>query len=87
MLGWRQLTEGCLLKEFGLENTDKFIRLDHFLKTRSAVESGGQAKVIIQSGDVMVNGEVDTRRGKKLRMGDVVDFNGETMAVEEDDLR
>ena len=57
------------------------IRLDQFLKLNNAVGSGGEAKVLIQSGEVQVNGAVDTRRGRKLRAGDRVELAGETWTV------
>lgn len=57
------------------------IRLDQFLKLAGAVGSGGQAKVLIQQGAVKVNGVVETRRGRKLRPGDVVEFEGESLTV------
>ena len=50
----------------------EFIRLDDLLKLNGCVETGGQAKVLIQSGGVLVDGEVCTMRGKKLRGGEVV---------------
>ena len=59
----------------------EFIRLDAFLKLANAVESGGQAKVVVQEGRVRVNGEVCLLRGKKLRPGDVVRFAGEGYQV------
>lgn len=46
------------------------------------MESGADAKAVIQEGLVMVNGEVDTRRGKKLVEGDMVEYNGETVKIE-----
>jgi ribosome-associated protein len=49
---------------------EEFIRLDALLKFAGAFVTGGQAKVIIQSGEVLVNGEVCTMRGKKMRAGD-----------------
>ena len=58
------------------------IRLDQFLKLAGAVGSGGQAKVQIQDGAVQVNGEVETRRRRKLKPGDVVEFDGDTYTVE-----
>ena len=61
--------------------TTEFIKLQDFLKFCNAVESGGMAKTFIQQGDVFVNGEVCTMRGKKLRPGDVVTFNGESWQV------
>ena len=48
------------------------IRLDQYLKLINAVSSGGQAKHLIQSGQVTLNGQVETRRGRKLAVGDVV---------------
>jgi ribosome-associated protein len=52
------------------------LRLDQFLKLTGIVESGGRAKLLIQSGEVQVNGEVETRRRKKLVVGDVVEIEG-----------
>ena len=51
-----------------------FIRLDAFLKLCDAVQSGGHAKIVIQDGEIKVNGEVCEQRGKKLRIGDKVEF-------------
>lgn len=51
---------------------DQEIKLGQFIKLASLVETGGAAKEVIAAGDVTVNGEVDTRRGKTLRDGDVV---------------
>jgi ribosome-associated protein len=48
------------------------IRLGQFLKFADLIDTGGEAKVLIASGDVTVNGEVDTRRGRQLHRGDVV---------------
>ena len=56
-------------------NTE-YIRLDDFLKLNDAVQSGGHAKFVIQGGEVKLNGEVCTQRGKKLRPGDSVEFSG-----------
>lgn len=53
-------------------DADDGIRLDQFLKLTGVVGTGGQAKVIVQSGDVAVNGQVETRRRRKLVAGDVV---------------
>lgn len=57
--------------------TTEFIKLDSLLKFAGAVGTGGEAKEAIQSGDVVVNGEVCTMRGKKIRPGDVVELGGE----------
>ncbi len=62
------------------ENAEPTIRLDHFLQA-CGVETGGQAKQLIQNGNVLVNGEVETRRRKKLRAGDEVAFAGEVFEV------
>ena len=61
---------------------EETIRLDQFLKFGQMVESGGQAKHIIKNGGVLVNGQVEIRRGRKLRQGDVVDFEGDEYSVE-----
>ena len=56
----------------------EFIRLQDLLKFAGAVETGGDAKLIIQEGRVSVNGEACTMRGKKLRPGDLAAIDGET---------
>ena len=53
------------------------ITLDQFLKTTGLVSTGGQAKVAIQEGYVTVNGELETRRRRKLSPGDVIDVDNE----------
>ena len=53
-----------------------FIKLDQFLKWQGIVQTGGEAKIIIKQGEVAVNGEIETRRGKKLRTGDRVSLGG-----------
>ena len=62
------------------------IALDMFLKLANVVQSGGQAKHLIQAGGVLVNGEVEVRRGRKLRPGDSVEVNGEQFVIESDGL-
>ena len=57
------------------------IKLEQFLKLADAVQGGGEAKVRIQAEEVAVNGEVETRRGRKLLRGDVVSFGGESYRV------
>ena len=54
----------------------EYIKLDSMLKFAAAVGTGGEAKFVISEGMVTVNGEICTMRGKKLRPGDVVDFQG-----------
>ena len=61
--------------------TTEFIKLQDLLKFANLVETGGEAKERIQSGEVTVNGEVCTMRGKKLREGDTVTFQGQTYRV------
>ena len=55
--------------------------LGQALKVANLVGSGGEAKVLIQAGEVLVNGEVETRRGRKLRKGDVVEVEDERLEV------
>lgn len=58
------------------------IKLDQFLKLVGIAQTGGQAKLMIQDGDVFVNGTIETRRGRKLISGDSVTVGGETFEVE-----
>lgn len=58
------------------------IKLDSFLKAANLVGSGGEAKILIAEGEVRVNGEVELRRGRKLRPGDRVEMGGETIVIE-----
>lgn len=62
--------------------TTEFIKLDALLKFASLVDSGGEAKNLIQNGEVLVNGEVCTMRGKKIRPGDKVELGGKEVIVE-----
>ncbi len=62
--------------------TDEPIKLDQFLKMKGIVESGGQAKMLIQAGEVKVNGQIETRRGRKLIKGDRVVTMGENLKVD-----
>jgi ribosome-associated protein len=57
--------------------------LDQFLKLRAIVETGGQAKLMIQDGQVKVNGEVETRRRRKLAAADVVEVDGKEWPVKD----
>lgn len=61
--------------------TDEVIKLDQFLKLIGLVETGGEAKLLIQNGEVQVNDEVETRRGRKLAAGDRVTLQGRTFLV------
>ena len=64
-----------------VEITTEHIRLDQILKLANLVAGGGEAKALIQSGEVKVNGEVDTRRGKKIRVGDKVELFDQVVEV------
>ena len=61
---------------------DEFIKLGQALKAAGFVESGVEAKDVINDGLVKVNGEIDTRRGRKLYDGDIVVFDGEKIKIE-----
>ena len=63
------------------EESENTIQLDQFMKYVGMVGTGGQAKIVIQGGEVRVNGVVETRRKKKLRAGDKVTFRGQTQVV------
>lgn len=62
---------------------EDYIKLGQALKASGLAESGVDAKFHIQDGLVRVNGEVELRRGKKLVAGDVVEYNGETIRIEQ----
>lgn len=61
--------------------TTEFIKLQDLLKLANLVGTGGEAKIVIQNGDVSVNGEVCTMLGKKIRPGDTVAFDGKELTV------
>ena len=67
--------------EIEIRETDEFIRLGQALKKAGIVGSGVDAKMVILDGAVLVNGEVEQRRGRKLYPGDRVSFEGETYQV------
>lgn len=60
---------------------DEFIKLGQALKAANLVEDGVEAKYVIQDGEVRVNGEPDTRRGRKLYDGDVISYQGEEIKI------
>ena len=66
-----------------IEITTEFIKLDAFLKFCGAVGTGGEAKIRIAEGEVSVNGEVCTQRGRKLRSGDIVTVGPEEFGVKQ----
>lgn len=61
---------------------EEFIKLGQAIKAAGLVESGVDAKFVIQDGLVKVNGTIETQRGKKLYHGDVVEFNKQTVKIE-----
>ncbi len=63
------------------DSTADTIQLDQFLKLNDVVSSGGEAKHLIQDGGVSVNGEVETRRGRKLKVGDIVTVGSKKLSV------
>lgn len=67
--------------EIQIRETDEFIKLGQALKKSGLVESGVDAKFVIQDGLVKVNGETELQRGKKIHDGDVISYNGETVKV------
>lgn len=62
--------------------TTEYIKLQDLLKLAAVTATGGEAKLLIQDGEVLVNGEVCTMRGKKLRPGDVVEALGRRFGVQ-----
>ena len=60
---------------------DDFIKLGQATKAAGLVESGVEAKIVIQDGEVKVNGVVETQRGKKLFGGEVVEYNGSSILI------
>ena len=60
---------------------ENYIKLDSFLKWQNLVGTGGQAKLMIQDGQVLVNHKVETRRGRKLVNGDKVTVGGRTLTL------
>lgn len=64
-----------------MNDDSDYIQLDQFLKLQNLVGSGGEAKHYIREGKVSVNGETETRRGRKLRKGDVVEADGRRFTV------
>lgn len=69
------------MEEFHLRQEDEFIKLGQVLKATGLVDSGVVAKEVIQNGEVKVNSEVDTRRGRKLYDGDLVEFENQTVKI------
>ena len=71
------------MEQHTISITTEFIKLDALLKFSNVVSTGGEAKTLIQEGEVSVNGEVCTMRGKKIRPGDRVEIGGQVALVVE----
>ena len=69
------------MKQISIREQDEFIKLGKALKKADLVSSGVEAKIVIQDGQVTVNGETVLQRGKKLHVGDVFSYDGETVKV------
>jgi len=67
------------MKKIKIKNNQ--INLDQFLKWASLVSTGGEAKMIIQAGEVMVNGEIERRRSKTLTNEDIIKYDGRTYQI------
>ena len=65
-----------------IEITTEYIKLQDLLKFAAITATGGEAKQMVQEGEVLVNGEVCTMRGKKIRPGDIVTFEGQDYTVQ-----
>ena len=72
------------MKEIKIQT--EIIKLDSFLKWAGISSLGSEAKFYIQNGDVKLNGEVETQRGKKLKNGDIVEFDGESYKIVSDSV-
>ncbi len=69
------------MKQISIREQDEFIKLGQALKKADLVSSGVEAKIVIQDGQVTVNGETELQRGKKLHDGDFFSYDGETVKV------
>ena len=69
------------MKQISIREQDEFIKLGQALKQADLVSSGVEAKIVIQDGQVTVNGETALQSGKKLHDGDVFSYDGETVKV------
>ena len=73
------------IKTFELKDGEEYIELKNLIKVMSYVNSGGEAKVIIQGGEVKVNEEIELRRGKKQRKGDKIEIQNDQIEICEAD--
>ncbi|MBR6402925.1 MAG: RNA-binding S4 domain-containing protein [Eubacterium sp.] len=69
------------MEKVSIRQGEEFIKLGQALKKAGLVESGVEAKIVVQDGLVKVNGEIDTRRGKKLVAGDEVEYDGNSFKI------
>ncbi|MEZ4883263.1 MAG: RNA-binding S4 domain-containing protein [Chitinophagales bacterium] len=69
------------MKTFELKPTQEYIEMNKLLKLLGFVGTGGEANMRITDGEAFVNGEVDTRKRRKLRKGDTVEFDGEVVEI------
>jgi ribosome-associated protein len=69
------------METFTLKENEEFIELNNLMKVLHWVPSGGEAKVRIDAGEVKVNGEVETRRRKKMKSGDVAVFGKDSATI------
>jgi ribosome-associated protein len=69
--------------DFKIKQGEEYIKLGQLLKATGLVSSGIEAKIVIQNGEVKVNGEVDLRRGKKVVAGDTVEYSGKQIIVKQ----
>ena len=69
------------MEEITIRNGDEFIKLGQAIKAAGFVESGVEAKIVIQDGLVKENGKVETQRGKKLVGGEIVEFEGNKLLI------
>ena len=69
------------MKQISIREQDEFIKLGQALKKANLVSSGVEAKIVIQDGQVTVNGETEIKKKKKLHDGDVFSYDGETVKV------
>ena len=72
----QRTTPTKMVRMHEIEITTDTIRLGQFLKLANLVDSGSDAKFLLAEGEITVNGEVEIRRGRQLRAGDVVEFEG-----------
>ena len=68
-------------KTENIEIYTDYITLGQFLKIADVISTGGEAKAFLQSNEVIINGELDTRRGRKLREGDLIDVLGRSFKI------